>query len=430
MKPVFHYFYNIVFLPLAYTAFHILSFFNSKIKKGMNGRVNLFSELASAVEKLPTEGPRFWIHNSSMGEFEQAKPLIKLLKRKFPQGCVIVSFYSPSGFEHARDKGGADHICYLPFDSRYRADRFLSLIRPDVAIVIRHDIWPNHLYLLKNKSIPTLLINCSVFSRSYLRWAPVRNMYRYFLGCFKQILTVSKDSKDLLKALNLGNIEIDVVGDTRYDQVIARAKEAEYIVAPLRKVKGERICFVVGSSWPMDENVVFETLARLYENGIHIWTVLVPHEPIEDRINQIEQKISDLGMHSIRFSHVESGKHLDGDILIVDKVGILASLYALAEVSYVGGGFGVGIHNILEPAALGKAVIFGPRFSNSYEAGQLKKRGVGFSVKNSDDLFSLLYDLLMNPKRLNELGAIAAKLVAENAGATERIVNQLEALVQ
>ena len=425
MDTLGYYLYNILGVSLLRLGIIIGGLMNSKIRQGIRGRKHLFTELEQAMNLLPKEGPRFWFHSSSMGEFEQAKPLIAKIKERFPQGSVSVRIFSPSVLDNVRECPGGDYVCYIPFDSKKKAHRFISIIRPDVAIMVRHDLWPNHLCELKKQGIPSVLVNCSVRPPSDYRFPLIILLNRFLYRYFDLILTVSPESKILCETHGLARGSVDVVGDTRYDQVIRRANEAEQIVAPLRELKGKRMGFVMGSTWPSDEEVLLDALVRLYKKDIKVWVVLVPHEPIEERLIQIEQQISGLGFRTYRLSDVETDESRDGDVLIVDRVGMLASLYALGELSFVGGGFGPGIHNVLEPAAQGKIVFFGPRCKNSYEAGLLDRRGVGIIVNNGDELFQHLYSLLNDTRRMIELGKTAARIVEENAGATQRIVDHL-----
>jgi 3-deoxy-D-manno-octulosonic-acid transferase len=431
MDSFWYYLYNALGVPLLHVGSFLGAFVNPKIRKGVQGRKGLFNDLEEKMETIPKRGFRFWIHCSSMGEFEQAKPLVDRLKERFPGGSIIVSFFSPSVFEHVQEYKGADHLCYLPLDSRGRAKRFLSLIRPDMAIIIRHDLWPNHLWQLKKQEIPTVLINCTIHPQSYNRFPHLLQVNRFLFEPFDLLLTVSQEAKDFCEKYRIGGGNVVVVGDTRYDQVVRRAQEVEKITVSLRNIKGKRKGLVAGSTWPADEDVLLEALDRLSREGISLWTVLVPHEPSEERTHQLEQKISSSGHRCRRFSELESGNPVrSDDILIVDRMGILASLYGLGELTYVGGGFGVGIHNVLEPAAFGKVVLFGPRSKNSYEAGQLVKRGVGFVVKSGEGLYNILSSLLEDSDRLAEMGKMAERLVQENVGATDRIVNHIDDLVR
>lgn len=425
MHNLVYHFYNILIIPFLRLVILIGSFTNGKIGQGSRGRKDLFQKLEKAMKQLKHDGPRFWVHSSSMGEFEQTKPIIEKLKERFPEGIVIVSFFSPSVFEHVQGYPGADCLTYIPFDSKRRARRFISLIRPDMAIMVRHDLWPNHLHQLNKQRIPCVLVNCSVRPPSDYRLPLIVHLNRFLYRHFDLILTVSAESKALCQSLKLARNSVEMVGDTRYDQVIRRANEAEKVVAPLRGLKGDRMGFVMGSTWPSDETVLFDALSQLYRRHVKMWCVLVPHEPSEERLIQIEQQLSRMNLSTVRLSEVHSDPRNHGDILLIDRVGILASLYALGELSFVGGGFGPGIHNVLEPAALGKIVFFGPRCRNSYEAGLLERRGVGYVVKDGESLFQHLYSLLNDTDRMIELGQMAAHIVQENSGATQRIIDHL-----
>lgn len=429
MTTFLYHLYNIIILPLIYIGFQMATLFNSKVRRGKRGRQALFQNLQNILENYTNKNPRFWIHNSSMGEFEQAKPIIQELKERFPKCVVIVSFYSPSGLEHVGDQINIDCLCYLPFDSKTEARRFISMVHPDVAILIRHDFWPNHLYELKKQQIPSMLVNCSIHYHLYLRWPFIKNVFYYLYHMFDLICTVSVESKTVLEKFGFNESIVKIVGDTRYDQVVKRAAEAERIVAPLRKVKGDRKGLVAGSTWPADENIIYEALHQLNHFQKRLWVVLVPHEPSIERINQIKEHLENFNIQYCCFSELKEKQSNFCQVLIVDRIGILASLYALGEISYVGGGFGIGIHNVLEPAALGNVVIFGPRCHNSYEAGQLQKRGVGFVVKNTDDLYQQLHTFLEKPSRLKELGIRATQLVSDNVGATQRIVDHIEPFI-
>jgi 3-deoxy-D-manno-octulosonic-acid transferase len=223
---------------------------------------------------------------------------------------------------------------------------------------------------------------------------------------------------------------VSAVGDTRYDQVVRRASEAEKIISSLRTLKSDRVCVVAGSTWPADEDTLLSGLSRIYQEGIPLWTVIVPHEPSPVHSGALEGKCAGRGLTVQLLSEFDEGEVAEAtDILIVDRIGILASVYALGDVTYVGGGFGFGIHSVLEPAAQGKVVLFGPRCHKSYEAGLLLTRGVGIVVRNGEEVYETLHSLLNEPEHREVLGRRAESLVQENVGATERIVNHIENII-
>jgi len=429
MSSFWYHLYDKISIPVLYIVYRLYVLTNHKIRIGHQGRRETLQKLENELIRLSDRGSRFWIHSSSMGEFEQAKPLIRQLKEKIPGCTVIVSVFSPSAYEHIQNYREADLICYLPLDTRKNAKRFISILKPNVGIMVRHDLWPNHLRQLKKGGIPAVLINCSLPSYNSVRHPFGLAIKRFLFSYFDVILTVSGETTQFCRTHALGIGSIETVGDTRYDQVVTRAQQAENIVAPLRKLKGDRKGFVAGSTWPSDEEVVLRAFSMLRDEEKHPWIVLVPHEPTEEHITQIENNLTALKCDFLRFSEVSGNEAENPDVLIVDRVGILASLYALGDLSFVGGGFGPGIHSVLEPAALGKVVLFGPKYKNSYEAEQLKKRGVGFVTHDAAALFDHLLSFLSDASELEKLGKMAAELVQENVGATARIVNRLKKLV-
>jgi 3-deoxy-D-manno-octulosonic-acid transferase len=364
-----------------------------------------------------------------MGEFEQAKPLVKALKEQFSGCLVVVSVFSPSAYENIEGYRDADIVCYLPFDSRKKAGRFLDLIKPDVALIVRHDIWPNHLYAMKKRGVPVVLVNSSVRPHPFQKSWLMTQINRFLFTPFSHILTVSPEACEFYQSLGMGQTRIEVIGDTRYDQVVHRAKESETVVAPLRRIKGNRPCFVMGSTWPGDEEVLFPAIRRFYGEKMDLFSVIVPHEPTLDHLQEIEQALEEISLKSVRFSEIKKSGSGKCQVLLVDRVGILASLYALGEVTFVGGGFGPGVHSVLEPAAQGKVVLYGPRHENSYEAGQLIKRGVGFSVEDSEAIYEKLRLFLKNKQHRSERGNAAGSLVQENVGATRRVVNRVQGIL-
>jgi len=427
MRVIIYFLYNFLVIPVLYCLFHTAYLFNDKIKKGIKGRKKLLKKLRKDLEAFNDKHPRFWIHCSSMGEFEQSKPLIRKLKNEFPQGFVIVSFFSPSAFEHIKGYNESDYNCYLPFDSKRKAAYFISEIKPDIVLIVRHDLWPNYLYELNRRNIPAILINSTIH----------RNKgYEFFYQIFERVLyhnfsaifTISDETKKYFIDKNIYNGIIKYVGDTRYDQVIYRASNSSKVVKPLEKSIYNRKVFIDGSTWPDDEQVIMGAVTKIKKEGIKIWLVLIPHEPNVESLQNIEEKANEYELSYTKFSELNNQKQVNNktDILIVDKVGVLAALYALGDICFVGGAFGPGIHNVLEPAAHGKIIVFGPKNSNSFEAQQLKEKGVAFEVKNSDELYSLLTSVLKKTEKLKNLGEKAKQIVSENVGTSDRIVEQLK----
>lgn len=422
--------YNLFGIPFLYVLFHLFGLFNAKIRKGIQGRHNLFSELNLALSKFKEKSPRIWIHNSSLGEYEQARPVIIKLKEKYPDCIVIVSFFSPSGYEQIQQRDLPDYVTYLPFDSKPNARKFIDMIKPDIAIVIRHDFWPNHLWELKRKKIPSVLVNCNLRDRWFYRIPVLSLIFRKMFEVFRLVLLISDEVKGVCDQYHFSHIPNRVTGDTKYDQVIQRAQKADKEAKALLPLKGDRKGIVVGSCWPEDEAVLLPTLSQLKIKGYQIWTVMAPHEPGEFEVEQLIKRCESEKLSTLKYSAYLDGEQRQSDVLIVDRIGLLASLYQLGEIAFVGGGFATGLHNVLEPAAHGIAVLFGPLYHNFNEAVRLVEAGVGISVSDQETLFQRLDDLFGHPEKLQALGQKARAVVDINVGATDRIVEELIGLIE
>jgi len=426
MQRIWFLFYNLFVLPLMWLTFNIMQLWNEKVRKGLKGRNGMLKRLEAELIPFESCTPRFWIHNSSMGEFEQAKPIIGKLKEDFPDCFIIVTFFSPSGYEHTKEYNKADILTYIPFDSYFKAKKFIDMVKPDMALMIKYDLWPNHLWYLKKRSIPVALVNASarpaVLSGNGL-------LKKFFIPLYKNfafILTISDEAKKFINSVLHEPEKVFVTGDTRYDQVVSRAESAENDVENLRKIMNGRKCFVAGSTWPSDEKELIPALKAVFERNIKFWVVLVPHEPTEEHINQLQIMLDRAGLTYILFSSLKENSDKKSDVLIVDTVGILASLYSLADMAYVGGGFAPGVHSVLEPAAFGKVVLFGPKHTNSFEANRLLENGGGIVVRDNREIEVVFTDFFGSESAGLSKGEKAGQLVRENLGATERIVSHIK----
>jgi 3-deoxy-D-manno-octulosonic-acid transferase len=418
--------YNMIFIPPFWIVLHLLGLFNRKVNRGITGRKNLFADLETIMARM-TPGPRVWIHASSMGEFEQAKPIIAALKQRHPGVRIIASFFSPSGYEHSRKYTLADAIVYIPFDSPRGARRFLDLIRPDVAVMVRYDIWPNHIWELHKRSIPVIIANATM-SRHTLRRLPLlRSMHQCIYNSIDSILTVAESDVASFRTFRLSHPVIKAIGDTRYDQVATRSAEARkrHIIPPA-VLEGKKV-LVAGSTWPEDEEVLLPAFLALREERNDLMLILVPHEPTLEHIEGIERELAGK-VSTIRFSGLNE---YDGqDVIIVDSIGILLVLYACAQLAYVGGSFRQGIHNVLEAAVYGIPVLFGPKHRNSHEPLMLVERGGGFVVSSEDELRRTAGNLLRDDRVRATAGERAASFVQAHLGATEHILTFIEPHLQ
>jgi 3-deoxy-D-manno-octulosonic-acid transferase len=421
MKKFWFFFYNVIFIPLFWTLVQIAALFKSKIRRGIQGRKYLFEQLENDVQKL-TSKRRIWFHSSSMGEFEQAKPIIAALRKKYHDINIIVTFFSPSGYDHSKNYQLADIITYIPFDTKTNARQFLDLLQPTAAVFVRYDVWPNHLWELSARKIPTFIANATMRTTS-ARFNPLlRNFHRLLFNEFASILTVSAKDADAFALFGLTHPLIEAIGETRYDQVWQRSAEAKkkHLISPTI-LKGKKL-FIAGSTWPEDEAILIPTIKKLLQYDSNLLVILVPHEPTENALETIENTLGKKP-RSIRFSNLND--YTNERVIIVDSIGILMALYQYAYVAYVGGSFHQGIHNVLEPAVYGIPVVYGPKHTNSQEAIELARRGGGFIIRDQQECYRTLRTLL-DDKQANKLaGNEALKLVKENIGATERFIEHL-----
>jgi len=418
------FFYNYVALPALWLLLRIASAFDEKVRRGVAGRRDLFARLSEKVENLPRGHKRVWFHASSLGEFESAKPIITAMKKRYAALDIIVSFFSPSGFEHSKAYKAANIITYIPFDTPSNARKFIDCIRPDLAVVVRYDLWPNHVRQLKRRGIPTFIANATISEDTSQRFPLVRGLHRVLYSLVDGVFTVSpSDRERFLRLFPLAQPTVEVVGDTRYDQVWMRSRDAKgRHVLPARVVRGKQI-LVVGSSWEQDERLMLRVFLALQSKLRDLLMIIVPHEPTIENLDRLESELNG-NTSVIRFSDLND--YRGERVILVDSVGILLSLYSYADVAIVGGGFRQGVHNVLEPAAYGVPVLFGPKHMNSREALLLVERGGAIVIENQETLFDALQSLLQFAKRRRSVGRHALEVVKENLGATERLLGHLD----
>lgn len=418
-------FYNALVHPPLWLAFRVLWLFNRKVRRGLRGRHTSLQRLRVFLRGNPG-ARRLWVHASSMGEFEQAKPIIEALRESDPGLVIIASFFSPSGYENNLRYRAVDAVVYIPFDSTRRARRFLELLRPTAAVFIRYDVWPNHIWACREMGIPVMLANATLRENSGRLRPLIRLFHRHVYDCMEVILTVSERDAEAFRRLRLRHARIEAVGDTRYDRVAGKAAlSRKRLLVPEHILEGRKV-IVVGSSWPEDEEVLLPALFALLERDPRLLCVIVPHEPTIDHLEFLEYRLNGSVTH-LRFSYLQSwsGERL----LIVDSIGILLPLYAVADVAFVGGGFKSNVHNTLEPAAYGIPVLYGPKIGNSQEARELANAGGGFVVRSTDDVRTALEMLLDDETRRGAAGAAAGRFVAERSGSTAHILAHLRPMV-
>jgi 3-deoxy-D-manno-octulosonic-acid transferase len=421
MKRVWQIFYNVIFIPFLYVTLKFISLFKQKIRKGIRGRKRIFEDLILNKISLNQSKKIIWFHSSSLGEFEQAKPIIEKLKRE-TDVIIVVSFFSPSGYENSRKYPFADIITYLPFDSKWRAKRFVEVISPNLAVFMRYDIWPNHIWALKEKNIPCMLVDATMKKNSPRKLPLIRSFHKYLFEDFTKILTISQEDAKGFSSFNSKNVQIKVVGDTRFDRVYNRsiASKETKIIKP-EVLKGNKV-LVAGSTWPQDEEVLIPSFLKVLKYDNNALMIIAPHEPNLLNLEKLEHEFSG-NVSYIRLSHINN--YANQRIIIVDSIGVLSILYNYADVAFVGGSFKMNVHNVLEAAVYGIPVLFGPKIENSQEAKKLVETGGGILVKNKRELYRSLRILFADDKFRHQCGKKSFNYVEEHRGATERIINEI-----
>ncbi len=416
-------FYNIVGVPLLWVVFQCMGLLSPKAASALRGRKDLFEQLSKKLASLPDGRPRVWVHSSSMGEFEQAKPIIAEMKRRYNDIRIIVSFFSPSGYEHSQSYKAADVITYIPFDTRSNARKFVGLVKPSAAIFMRYDVWPNHLWELRRRGIPTFIANATLRKKFHHSLVPSRQFHRAIYNALDYIFTVSGADEETFRSLHLTHPRIAMMGDTRYDQVMQRSNDSRARQILSRDLVAGRKVLVIGSSWEEDEEALFPACLRLVETIPGMLIVLVPHEPTPETMERIEQRLNGRLTH-IRFS--ELTQYAGESVIIIDSIGILMPLYRYGRVAYVGGSFRQGIHNVLEPAVYGIPVIFGPEHRNSQEAVALEREGAAVVGHNAEELSAQLGKFFTDDARCEDFGRRGKEFVMRNVGATERFLSYVD----
>ncbi len=360
----------------------------------------------------PERQPVLWMHVASLGEFEQGRPLLEALRRRYPSAWIVLSFFSPSGYEVRKNYVIVDNICYLPADTRRQAHDFIHRIQPDLAVFVKYDFWANHLFALRQRGTPILLVS-ALFRAGQPFFQPWGGLWRQMLRCFSHIFTQDAASVERLRRIGLSD-KASAVGDTRVDRVAQLANEHSALERPLLSVD-----VVAGSTWPADEELLLSALH--HPASSHLCWVIAPHEPSERCVRRLTARIR---RSWARYSEWDGQTPVA--VMVIDSVGLLARLYRYGRIAYIGGGFGRGIHNTLEPAAYGLPLLFGPKYERFEEARQFVRRGGAFPVRTSEELLERIRQL-QQPDAYARASAAVRQFIAENQGATERILQWIEA---
>lgn len=406
-------FYNL-FIRLYYLAIQLGSYVNPKMALWIGGRKNLFERLDKNIDSSRSS---IWVHCSSLGEFEQGRPVIEALKNQYQDHQLIVSFYSPSGFEVRKDYSVADLITYMPLDTSKKAKRFTDAINPRVAIFIKYDLWYHHVKNLLDRDIPVVLIS-SLFTKRhwFFKWYGLP--FLRLLKRFRAVFTQNEVSAKLLESYDVTSI---TAYDTRFDRVAEVASQSAEMSA-ISVFKGDDFTIVAGSTWPEDE----KHLQKVIQNIEQVKLILAPHEVTSSHVRQIMKLF---GSQAVLLSTFDEYKPGASRVLVIDNVGLLSKIYRYGDIAYIGGGFGKGIHNILEAAVYGKMVLFGPTYKDFLEAVELVRAKGAFSISSSSQLIGAIKDAAGHPEMVEASGNISRQYVLDHTGGTDRIIEQLKMII-
>jgi 3-deoxy-D-manno-octulosonic-acid transferase len=399
-------------------AIRISSLFSIKAKKWLKGRKNIFEHLKANID---AQDKIAWFHAASLGEFEQGRPVIEAYKSKHPEYKILLTFFSPSGYEIRKNYAGADYIYYLPIDTKLNAKKFIRIVNPQVAVFIKYEYWFNYISELYKKNIPIFIVS-AIFRADQHFFKPYGAWFRKRLKSITCFFVQNKHSIELLQSIGISNCIVS--GDTRFDRVHEIATKAREF--PLvEKFVGNKKVLLGGSTWPPDENLIL-SLKQKYKGSIKI--IIAPHEVDPERIDSIKKTFA--GFKTVLMSEADEQNIKDQDVLIIDEIGYLSGIYQYCFVAFIGGGFGKGIHNILEAVTFGKPVIFGPNFGKFKEATDLVEKGGAFNVNYEEDLFSVWTKLFTEEEFYTSASQTCYGYVKSNTGATQTILSHMDKYLQ
>ncbi|MEM1325658.1 MAG: glycosyltransferase N-terminal domain-containing protein [Bacteroidota bacterium] len=389
----------------------IVGLFRLKAKLWITGRHNLFERLA---EQVDTNKKTVWMHCASLGEFEQGRPILESIRKDYPDWQIVLSFFSPSGYEIRKSYEGANVVTYLPLDTRKNAERFIDMVQPELVVFVKYEFWYHHLSVLAERSIPTYLVSAIFRADQWFFKSYFGRLGRRMLFTFDHIFVQNNTSARLLQ--DIGYEKVSVVGDTRIDRVLQIAKTAEQLPIINDFVQG-RPALVVGSSWAADEQILLSYIHQYPDDWQYI---IAPHDVNKSHIDALASAIQ---VPFQRYSTYQFEE--EASVLLVDNIGLLSRIYQYGTVAYIGGGFGSGIHNTLEPAAFNLPILFGPRYHKFEEAVQLVQSGGAFVITSVADLSAFLTQLRQSSAHQTAAKSVQSYLIVHK-GATSRIMNMIK----
>ena len=423
--------YNTLVIPALAVGFYIAARFSPKIREGLAGRRGVFDSIEEQLRSARELSQTAWFHFTSVGEFEQAKPLIEGLKDEVR---IVLTYFSPSVHPSVARDPHHDAAIYLPLDTSRNAARLFQIIKPSLLVFSKFDIWPNLVWHAAKHRVPIALIAGTLHPKSKRLASFARPFFREVHRHISVHCVISEDDAQRFRMICPPSAQIEVTGDTRFDRVYQRAAAVDGTVElfPGQSTL-QRLILIAGSTYLEEEQVVLEAYHRLRENASHTPTynnlshlILVPHEPTAERIGEIQAQLDHLRLSRICFSELQEGVDLRQiDVIVIDTVGLLAQLYRLGDVAFVGGSFHGSVHNVMEPAAMAKPILFGPTIHNAYEAGILEARGAAQLVNNAKEMEEVLASLLSDTVKQTRMGHIGKQVIEKNLGAAERTLAQI-----
>ncbi len=390
----------------------IVALHNDKARKLRKGQANAIAYLQSVIDRSASY---IWIHASSLGEFEQGRPLIEKIHSELSDKKILLTFFSPSGYEVCKDYAGVDVVCYLPLDMPSQARAFFDTVNVEMAIFIKYEFWGNYLQELRRRAIPTYLVS-AIFNdgQSFFRWWG--GTFKHMLDCYTHIYVQDEPSRELLAGIGIDNVT--VAGDTRFDRVADIHSSCEDKPQVEAFAQGAGMVIVAGSTWTADEDIVIS----YFNDSEGIKLIIAPHVVNANRLAEIESRLTKKYCH---LSNATLEEAREADCLIVDCYGVLSNIYRYGDIAYVGGGFGAGIHNINEAAVYGLPVLFGPRYDKFKEAKDLLARGGAFCVTNREAFNAIIGSFVQDHESLKKSGDIARGYINENLGASAKIFQDI-----
>ena len=392
----------------------IIALINSKIKLGVVGRKQTFKALKNTINK---NDKTIWFHCASLGEYEQGLPVFEEIKTLYPTHKIVLSFFSPSGYEIRKNSPIANIVVYLPLDTKQNAKRFINLVNPELTIFVKYEFWLNYLNELNRKNKKAILIS-ALFRKNHPFFKPKGKWMRKYLAAFEHFFVQNEVSKQLLKTIGFDNVTVS--GDTRYDRVSNQLK-IDNSLPFIKEFIDSKLCFVAGSTWPEGEDYICNFINSNFSSGIKF--IIAPHDIKPNRIKEVSRKLK---VPTVLFSEKDNKNLKDFNVFLIDTIGILSKTYSYADISYVGGAVGTtGLHNILEPAVFGTPILIGKNHSKFPEASLMIKNGGVFSVKNENEFISIINKLVNNLDFRKNAKQLNSSFINKNKGAVVQIIDYI-----